>query len=215
MRRGARHRPGSVRAGRPRRLLASLTLLTVTLAVAVLLVHACAPPRAAPGRNGASAARGSASAPAAPGLPARPVTLRLDTVNPCALITPAQQAELGTRAGEPAELLAHPGRFDCLWANPAVGVDHRWLAIPVLERGVEHYLADGPVQMVGGFASVRTDVTPGGCELFIDVAPGQALEVEYLASARRNPAMDPKVACQRATAAAEMMIATLRTLPPG
>jgi hypothetical protein len=189
----------------------------VTLAAIVLLVRAGAPGRPRPGATAPPAPTPTApptGLPAAPGLPVRPVTLPLDTVNPCALITPAQQAELGTRAGEPAEILQQPGRFDCLWSNPDVGVDHRWLAIPVLEHGVEHYLADGPVQLVGGFASVRTDVTPGGCELFIDVAPGQALEVEYLASARRNPAMNPKVACQRATKAAEMMVATLRALAP-
>jgi hypothetical protein len=69
---------------------------------------------------------------------------------------------------------------------------------------------------VGGFPTVQTSSAFGhrerSCTLLVDVAPGQNLTVGYDNEHQDFPGISHEVACQRATLAAELMVANLRTL---
>jgi len=145
--------------------------------------------------------------------------LRLDGVDPCALLT-SQEARQFTPV--PSRRVANdqePGSYDCIWSTfPTKPVDS-WTAHAILDHGAGYYLgsvAGAQVVQVGGFAAVQTSSgfqDPNKqCLLVVDVAPGQGLEVQYINPNGDYPGINHQVACQLASKAAELMVANLRNL---
>jgi Protein of unknown function (DUF3558) len=160
----------------------------------------------------------SAAAAASPtALPPRPAELRLDGVNPCDLLAKAQQADLGVGAGTAdngTDELASPG---CQWTNPTGSPDNNWVAKAVVKRGADAWLrsfSSAQVVLVDGFPTVQASSEysdPGlECVLYVDVADGQSLSVEYINRRGDLPNINHGVACQKATAAAQLMLGNLR-----
>lgn len=160
------------------------------------------------------------SPPAQPdtALPPRPATLRLNGVEPCALLAGPGARELNVQPGVPS---GRPdlGNAQCYWANYLVRPNDNWLAEALLSTSAESVLSGSPdarVVQVDGFPAVQTDA-PGtdparACLLHVDVAPGQSLLVRYLEGTGDNPAMNHALACHKAQQAAEFMVNQLRTL---
>jgi hypothetical protein len=156
--------------------------------------------------------------PSTPALPPRPLELRLDTVNPCTLLTDPQRTALGVSAGigdTDTDDLGSPG---CLWNNATPPPDDSWIAKTITKRGTEYALGSvtaTKVVDVGGFPAVQTATAYGDpaheCLLFIDTAQGQSLQVEYLNQRGDHPGISHETACQLATTAATDMITTLRS----
>jgi hypothetical protein len=161
----------------------------------------------------------TSEAPSTSLLPPRPAVLRLDGVDPCALLTPAQVRQFKTEPGKPAVNNDGLGSRECLWHGEAVKPDSIWNARAILTQGADYYLdsvTGSQISEVAGFPAVQTSSNIGDpatqCLLFVDVAPGQSLEVQYGNLAGDYPGISHQVACQQATKAAELMVANLRNL---
>ena len=120
-------------------------------------------------------------------LPPRPRSLTLTGVDPCSLLTPAQQAKLGVDPG--AE-----GQPDVNWHNPQCGFQltdpgtlPSYNVQTVTATGIQFWLNPllanntKPVS-IGGFPAV--DVTSratvaNGCQTVVSVADGQMLIVQF------------------------------------
>ncbi|GAA5155373.1 hypothetical protein GCM10023321_28590 [Pseudonocardia eucalypti] len=157
-------------------------------------------------------------APADPALPPRPATLPLNDVEPCELLTPGQVTALGADGpGRRRPLGDDPnGGYGCVWSNPPdARFDDGWSAGKTLEHGVGYYLGRGArLTQVAGFAAATGPAAAGSpegnCLLYLDVAPGQSLVVQYNTLSSDYPGMNHGKACQLATRAAEMMITSLQ-----
>jgi len=154
----------------------------------------------------------------APALPPRPVELRLDAVNLCALLTQTQRAKLGVSAGigdTNTDELGSPG---CLWNNATQLPDNSWIAETITNLGAEYALGSVTATRlvnIASFPAVQTatayDNPAHECLLFVDVAQGQSLQVEYLNQRGDHPGIYHEIACQLVTTAATDMITTLRS----
>jgi hypothetical protein len=170
---------------------------------------------------------GSSSPPTAPAspalpssrLPARPAELPLNAVAPCALLTQAQETQLGVRHGNPAVGGDEFNSPVCTWDNLGGPPDNSWLARLITHRGADYALdSTQPTQVVqvDGFAAVQT--SSGGqdptthCIVLVDVAQGQSLWMQYVNTAGDYPKIDHEVACKLARDAAQLAVDTLHTL---
>ncbi|WP_425572243.1 DUF3558 domain-containing protein [Pseudonocardia eucalypti] len=158
-----------------------------------------------------------ASPPMAPLLPPRPGSLPLDTVDPCALLSPAQVAQLGTAPPKKTEATNQPGRYHCTWSNLPAEPEDSWIASTELDHGAEYFLNSRTrITAVAGFPAVEAYSGLGrpddNCMLLVDVAPGQSLKASYIVSEASHPGITHQYACQQATRVAEMMVSNLRTL---
>jgi hypothetical protein len=149
-------------------------------------------------------------------MPTRPAVLRLDRVDPCALLSPVQASQLGTGPGTRSAIYGEPGTFDCIWSRFPAAPNDSWVGRAILDHGADHYLSSSAqIIRIGGFSGVQTASGLGepddNCQLYLDVAPGQALEVQYDNLSRDHPGMDHQLACELASRAAEQMLANLRT----
>jgi hypothetical protein len=157
------------------------------------------------------------AAPPAP-FPSRPSELRLNGVDPCALLTSAQQGQLGVgQLYLSAEAFDVDGK-DCGWGNTH-GPRETYRASTDLRRGAEYALGSATgtqVVQVDGFGAVAStggSADPAvNCVLLIDVAPGQSLWASYDDSNHDKPGLTHEIACQKAMSAARMMLAKLRAL---
>jgi len=148
-----------------------------------------------------------------PRLPPRPRELRIDTLDACSALTSAQVRSLdlvfyrtvkpGTKRG--------PG---CDWIHsPTEPVESYSINVNT-QGGVE--LAFGQPQLdvisVAGFGAVETPglLTTGerDCIVSIDVAAGQAVQVNYFYNGSTVP-MNHEIACQKARNAAELAMQTI------
>ena len=162
--------------------------------------------------------------PAAPSssAPARPRDVRIDGVDPCSLLTEQQRAELGLDA-EPGldvgPLPPYPGTDIplCLFGgfrprSVAVGV------AVVATTGVDLFLSGNLVADVrwtqaGGFPALVA-IAPRNtdfCTVVVDVAPGQAVDVN-LRLYGRDAGAPVESLCQDAERAADAVMNTLLTL---
>jgi hypothetical protein len=139
-------------------------------------------------------------------------------VDPCTLLTTAQQSQLGVeQLSLSAEVFDVDGK-DCGWGNTH-GPREGYGASTDLRRGADYALdsnTGAQVVQVDGFGAVTTT---GGtadpavnCVLLIDVAPGQSLWASYDDSNHDKPGLTHEIACQKAMSAAQMMLGNLRTL---
>lgn len=152
-------------------------------------------------------------------LPPRPTELRLDRVQPCALLTQAQTHQLGVDAGEPSVDTDSAHSAVCLWSNNLDVPDTAYLARLYATQSADYALASetgAQVVTIDGFPTVQT--AAGGddprthCLLFVDVAQGQSLSVLYVNMAGDYPGINHDVACRLARDAAGLMVTNLRTL---
>jgi hypothetical protein len=151
-------------------------------------------------------------------LPPRPVELPLNTVDPCTLLTPTQRAKLGLSAGIGDTNTDELGSPACLWNTTTRHPDDSWIAKTITNRSADYALGSttpATVVTIAGLPAVQTATAYGNpnheCLLFIDVAQGQSLQVEYLNQRGDHPGITHEIACQLATIAATDMITTLRT----
>lgn len=152
-------------------------------------------------------------------LPTRPTELRLDGVDPCALLTPAQLRQLGVDTGQRGENTDELGSSDCLWRNFPKEPDIGYLARLIVKRGADYALeSTEPTQVVtvDGFSAVQTtspQVDPKDhCLLLVDVAQGESLWVQWRTLSVNYPGMTHERACQQARDAGQLMLENLRGL---
>ncbi|WP_425415372.1 DUF3558 domain-containing protein [Pseudonocardia acaciae] len=153
---------------------------------------------------------GGSAVSAASRLPSRPVELRLDGVEACALLGAEQVRRMGVRAGERAE------GGGCRWRDGAMS---SYLARLIVDQDAESVLNSGATREnvdIDGFLAVRASapyVDPKNhCVLAVDVADGQALWVQWTSLSGGYPGLSHEVACQRAEEAGRLMLASLRRL---
>ncbi|SDN29603.1 Protein of unknown function [Allokutzneria albata] len=149
----------------------------------------------------------------------RPRVLDMNGVDPCALLTQEQQRgfdiDLPPTPGDSAVLQAK----SCYFANQK-GFESISL-VPIPHTGVDRF-TDGKVNadvrdlIVNGFPAkenvIRVNLPnhPPSCDVVVDVAPGQVLDVHYGETGRNGPPVrDREYVCKRAKEAAEAAISTL------
>jgi hypothetical protein len=176
------------------------------------------------GSAGAPATSGGTPTPAAPPpstspLPSRPAELKLDGVDPCALLTAAQQAQLGVEQVGQDNNSDELGSAACLWGNNGGKPDNRWLARLIVKRGADYALGSTTgvqIVQIGGFSAVETAApyqdAKTNCVIVVDVAQGQSLGVQYSNIAGDYPGISHDVSCQLDRRAAELMVQNLRAL---
>jgi hypothetical protein len=139
-------------------------------------------------------------------------------VDPCALLTADQQAQLGVIKVGREDSSDELGSPACQWANHAKP-DNGWVARLVTRRGAEYAMGSttgAQVVAVSGFSAVQTSSPYGDpkthCILVVDVAQGQSLWVQYDNIAGDYPGISHEVACELDRRAAELMVRNLRSL---
>jgi len=144
------------------------------------------------------------------------VQLRLNSVDPCTLLTDAQRGTLGLNPGSSTgENFGGPLRGTvCVWTSNASALDNEYTGGAVLNHGAEYALGTEPVRTVDGFAATTTTSMGSDpnfyCGLLVDVAPGQALSATYDNPAKDAPGMTRAQACDKAQQLATAMLTTLR-----
>ena len=184
--------------------------VTVSLAGALLLTACGGPSSTGPAESPPPATTSTG--------PSRPATLPLNSVDPCKLLTDAQLGELKVGAGQFSTVdYGGPNKGpSCAWLSPSLHPGYTYTGFLVLNRGVDAVHSQEPPRTVGGFRAVTTGTigTKEGlyCQVFVDVAPQQALSVAFDTSGR-DPlsGMTHQAACDRAQHAAELMLGNLRT----
>lgn len=165
--------------------------------------------------DGSDVASEQAPGPAgAPALPPRPQEVRLDDVDPCSLLTAEQLRRLDVRGGQfrPAD-----DRYgaNCRWVHsPQEPVEAYLIALDVssgIETSFDNPGGSAPIT-VAGFPAIETEspelrLPDTQCIVVVDVAPGQALQVNY--DYAGSLPMTRERACDRARPAAEMAMRTL------
>lgn len=161
----------------------------------------------------------TAPPPSTSPFPPRPAELKLDGIDPCALLTAAQQGQLGVERVGQDNNSDELGSAACLWGNNGGEPDNRWLARLIVKRGADYALGSSTgvqVLQVGGFSAVQTAApyqdAKTNCVIVVDVAQGQSLGVQYSNIAGDYPGINHDVACQLDRKAAELMVQNLRAL---
>lgn len=164
----------------------------------------------------AAPAPGTSASPGA-SLPPRPRELPLSGIDPCALLTTDQQADIGVADPTPGTS-PELGTPLCQWDRFPAEPQDAYLVNLLTAQGASYALGSATgasITEVAGFAAVSTTgsrALPGrNCLLFIDVAEGQTLNVAYQYEGRTEP-MTTEIACDKARTAAELMLETLQTL---
>jgi Protein of unknown function (DUF3558) len=148
----------------------------------------------------------------------RPRDIRVDDVDPCSLLTPAQRAALKLE-GEPREF-ARDGQF----LGPSRSCTHLGFGTPNIainiavapHRGIERYAAeptrsDVSALVVEGYPAVlaRPQTFNDFCTVALDVAPGQLIDVQYRDGGGDQPKVQMDVLCSSARQAASDVMETL------
>lgn len=153
-------------------------------------------------------------------LPPRPRDLRIDGVDPCSLLTDRQRAELGLD-GQPAWSRQPSALFRgeeslCLYTGYTpravfVGVGTVTTADvgSLLDSQLEATLSNIDVQ---GFPAVRAIPRQFTkfCSVFIDVGPGQLIDVQFSDGGRKPPIMQDRLCADAELVATTVMGNLLR-----
>jgi Protein of unknown function (DUF3558) len=183
----------------------------IWLLVALLVASGCVPVTGEP-------ARPAPAEPTALSLPARPRDLRIDGVEPCSLLTEQQRAELGLDGPSVSDrsrsILFGGDETACL----VRGFSPRAVSVGVglvTTVGIE-LVADGDLDAVvsaldvRGYPAVRA--VPNRfekfCSVFVDVAPGQLLDIQY-SDGGRTPPIPQDLLCRDAEHVADAAMQTL------
>jgi hypothetical protein len=185
-------------------------------AALVFGIAGCAPAQPPP----AALSPPPSAAPTSSPFPPRPAELRLDGIDPCALLTSAEQTKLDVQFTGKVDDADQFHSLVCRWANLGGGTpDNAWIARAIVKQGADYALrsaAPAQVVQVGGFSAVQTSSpyfdAKTQCILAIDVAQGESLRVQYNNLQGDYPGITHEVACQQASKAAELMLQNLRGL---
>jgi hypothetical protein len=197
---------------------APATLLPAALLAALLavLLAGCAPAPAGPppGPAPTTAPPTTALVP----LPERPFEIRVDDLDPCALLTPDEIAGLGLEPGGNLDVrnsaLYGGVTALCSWQ----GFEPRAIAVGVnlsVTGGIELFTERAVPGIVTaldirGFPAVlaRLPDFPEACSVILDVAEGQAVDVQFRDGGRlpRNPQAD---LCEGAQEVADLVLGGL------
>ncbi|WP_143261441.1 DUF3558 domain-containing protein [Allokutzneria sp. NRRL B-24872] len=152
----------------------------------------------------------------------RPRVLDMAGVDPCVLLSREQQAAFGIDSSPgPDDSAVFEAKACYFWNHKGF---ESVSFIPVPHMGVDRFSA-GRVKAdvrdldVSGFPAkeniVRVQLPnyPPSCDVVVDVAPGQVLNVHYAELSRggKPPQLSREYICRRAHAAAEAAISTLMT----
>jgi hypothetical protein len=159
-------------------------------------------------------------APAAPpgpvALPARPVELPLDGIQPCSLLSTGQLSALGVPdKGQTAPNSDLLGSNTCLWAGSAQPPHGSPQVTAVTKEGVDYFRTpEDRVIDVDGMPALETaspDLDPAShCWVLVDVAAGQTLWVQYSPEGPVTAGTTHQIACDRARDVARAMVISLR-----
>lgn len=182
------------------------------LAAAAALLAGCAIGAPAP-------APPASTPPPIPALPDRPRDLPLDGLDPCAGLTADQLRQLDIFR---PRFTSDEGIGDtCQWRHGPDEPKEGYLLAYGLDIGIEAAFGNpktGDVIDIAGYPAVETQgqIAPRDttCIVVVDVAPGQALTVQYAYDGHTLPMTYP-LACDRARTAAELATRTLLDRPGG
>jgi hypothetical protein len=165
------------------------------------------------------------SAPAAPAdpnalppMPARPVELKLDGIEPCNLLTDVQRSAMGIPdRGERAPNSDLLGSTSCLWSGSVQPPHGSPQVTAVTKQGVEYFRnpQDTVIDVAGQPALEATseDLDPAThCLVLVDVAAGETLWVQYSPEGPAGAGSTHEIACERTRDVAAAMVNTLRGL---
>lgn len=186
------------------RIAAVLAAVTTVAAVAGCGTDAPAPPPAQP------------PGPADIAMPARPVELRLDGIQPCGLLSAMQLSALGIPdKGQTAPNSDLLGSNSCLWAGSAMPPHGSPQVTAVTKQGVEYFRnPEDRVIDVDGMPALEAaspDLDPAShCLVLVDVAAGQTLWVQYSPEGPTTAGTTHELACDRTREIARAMVISLR-----
>lgn len=177
-----------------------------------MVLAGCAEPPPEPSRPPA-AVDTPPTEPAAPALPPRPADVPIDTLDPCDALTTRQLRELDVT--DPVFTDDTDGRgARCRWDRADEPVE-AYVIARVTTVGAESSLTNprgAGIISIAGYPAVETqgETAPrnSNCIVIVDVAPGQALLVQYDFTGVSLPMTRP-LACEKARAAAELAMETV------
>ncbi|WP_436492819.1 DUF3558 domain-containing protein [Actinokineospora sp. HUAS TT18] len=156
-------------------------------------------------------------------LPPRPKEIKLDAIDPCAVLTKPQsdslkvdKAKAGTSTSE-----TYPGAKECVFSVFRQAPYYDYAVLLVTSEGVDSWFTtkrnvDVKEATVEGFGAARFHIRGGSgtkgfeCTTAVDVAQGQQLQVGVYLNSRGAFTQDQ--ICQMSEEAAAMAVTTLKTL---
>lgn len=154
-------------------------------------------------------------------IPPRPKALKLDSLEPCPLLTEAQRAELRITRTESTTMQSdtYKGSKRCELEVAATGLVYEYTVDLILTEGVEGWLSgkrrvDTKVVSVNGYAGVIHVLKGAGgaknsheCYLSVDVADGQQLQIGM---SEVSKTFSQEKICEMTEQAAGMAMTTLQ-----
>ncbi|MGI8815551.1 MAG: DUF3558 family protein [Pseudonocardia sp.] len=157
-------------------------------------------------------------ASAGPKLPPRPMTLKIEGIGPCSLVSADQRRTLGVEQGD-----LRPGGglitgLSCAWSTTQTRPRSAIAGSLLTSPGAEFALGKDPMRFVQGFATTSTTSIGTDprwyCTMFVDIGPGQSLKTDYDNSTQDIPGMNHDLACAKAQQLAEYMLTALKARQP-
>ncbi|HEY4007537.1 MAG TPA: DUF3558 domain-containing protein [Pseudonocardia sp.] len=158
-----------------------------------------------------------APAPTSSPFPPRPAELRINDVDPCSLLTPAEQEALGVERTPRDEQTPGSGTASCSWITDE-SPSRAWSIRTAVNRGAPGTVnSPGPTQIVqvenfGAIQRLAHGSVNGSCSQFIDIAQGQFMQVSYDTFDYPIAGMNYQVACQMTSKVSQYAIQNLRAL---
>lgn len=152
-------------------------------------------------------------------IPARPSSLKVDSVDACKLLTADHMKQLGLNAATPRQMDLVEGQKSpgCRFSGDG---GFGYTVGAVTHEGVSYWVeGDGntnsKIVKIADFGAVEITLKGGtgfDCSVAIDVADGQQLMVSYIPTTTTESSKDQSVLCGNAEKAAGFALATLKTL---
>ncbi|MDQ2708884.1 MAG: DUF3558 domain-containing protein [Actinomycetota bacterium] len=173
----------------------------------------CGSPAPAP-----APASAPSTSPAGPTLPPRPMTLQIEGIDPCSLLSAAQRRTLGVDQGDLRSGGGLITGLGCVWRNILKRPENLWAGSLLTSPGAEFALGKDPMRFVQGFATTSTTSIGTDprwyCTMFVDIGPGQSLKADYNNDSKDIPGMNHDLACAKAQQLAEYMLTALKARQP-
>ncbi|MCG8916434.1 DUF3558 domain-containing protein [Actinokineospora sp. PR83] len=206
--------------------MSSRLLLSASIAVLALGAVACTtsesgtPTSRETAPSGPPSGSATTQPPPTVDIPARPADLKLDSVDPCALMTTDQlkQLKVNRTRSTVDKSEAFAGAKECVLDVSEQAPYHDYRLTAVTTEGIGPWLTgkrnvEAALVSVGGYGAAQYFIPGDGpnsvdCTTTIDVAPGQQLMVS--ADAVSPLTFTQEQLCQMSQEAAELALATLR-----
>lgn len=146
--------------------------------------------------------------------PERPEDIDVSRLDPCALLPPARQAELGVKPGVPSETRNGPFPvMNCRWDNDGNGLSYY---VHLADEDAGRTVSQGSVEQVAGYGAVRLIFDPEStprCALAVDVEPGRFLMTQVQSiSPRDDVPQSVSEVCREVTPFTVDVIETARSI---